>query len=106
MITRHHSTATPVSLSVDDTVFKASPLRQSKLEPKFTGPFLIIESLPGHKFKIYDPKRHIFEIVHADRLKKAQVPITSSVPSLPEPPVSHTVPSTPTHSYFLRSRNV
>ena len=104
MIARQYLTATPVSLGVGDTVFKASPLRQSKLESKFSGPYLITESLSGNKLKIFDPSLNISEIVHVDRLKKSRVPIPTSDNVMPQsPPVSHTSVS-PTHSYNLRSR--
>ena len=100
-----HAKATPVSLDINDVVFKSAPERQSKLHSKFTGPFLIKEKLRGNKFKIFDPSAQTTEVVHADRLKKSDVRVPSS-PLLPFVPVS--APSSPTlcrsSPYYLRSR--
>ena len=108
MTQRQHETATPVSFAIDDVVFKSAPERQSKLNTKFTGPFLIQEKLMGNKFKIFDPSLQTSEIVHADRLKKSDVRVTTTSP-LPLSPVLPTSVSSsislPSSSpYYLRSR--
>ena len=115
MIARQHHVASPVTISIGDTVMKSLPDRQSKLAPKFRGPYTVIEKAHGNKFKIFDNALNISEIVHVDRLKRvdpSQSPVSSPSPassssstpsvSFPSLPVSS---STPTHSYSLRSRD-
>lgn len=77
MIQRHHMSATPVTLQANDIVYKSTPERQSKLHPKFTGPYRIAECLYG-KFKILCPECNISEIVHVARLKKSNVSVSPS----------------------------
>ena len=79
------------------TVVKRAPDRQSKLTPKFSGPFLITEQLHGNRFKIKDNILNISEIAHVDRLKKVDVPVSSI--DLSQPSLS----SSPTSYYNLRS---
>ena len=107
MLHRQHAKATPVSLKKGDVVFKSAPERQNKLTPKFTGPFMITNSMHGNKFKIFNPANQTSEVVHADRLKRSDIVIPAS--SLPSPvPVLTTsttsITATPSHSYNLRSR--
>ena len=86
MIKRQHSRASPVTFAVGDTVMKRSPERSSKLSPKFTGPFQIIEKLHGNKFKVLHPQLNTSEIIHSDRLKKFE-----ACPSQPNLPSSSSV---------------
>ncbi len=69
MLHRQHAKATPVTFQKGDVVFKSSPERQSKLTPKFTGPFVITDFIQGKKFKIFNPATEVSEIVHCDKLK-------------------------------------
>ncbi len=55
------------------------PERNLILCPKFVGPRQIVRQLGGHKFEIYDLIFNVYEIVHADRLKK-----TSAHPEVPD----------------------
>ena len=127
MIQRQHDKATPVSFTVGDSVMKSAPARQSKLSPKFSGPYVISEQLHGNKFRIIDSVLNTSEIVHSDRLKKVDGTNTPPPPSPdpspspdPNPPHSPTpqsspsmhqansslpVSKAPTHSYYLRSRS-
>ena len=103
MSQKQHSKATPVHLAVGDSVMKRAPLRTSKLNSKFSGPFLITAKCHGNKFKISNHVTNTSEVVHADCLKK----VSDSV-SLPAAPSSATsspsiAPPPPTHSYWLRS---
>ncbi len=72
MLHRQHQIATPIIIDVGDTVMKSSPLRSCKLNPKFSGPFLVTAKMHGNKFKILDPSNTVSEIVHVDRLKKVR----------------------------------
>ena len=85
MLQRQHDRATPVSLEIGDTVFKSAPERQNKLNPKFSGPFLLTDRLHGNKFRVFDPACGTSEVVHADRLKRSVIPIPtfSSPPPVP-----------------------
>ena len=85
MTQKQHTKATPLSLDVHDVVFKAAPDRQSKLAPKFSGPFIISEKLHGNKFKIHDPFLNKSEIVHADRLKRSTMLVRSDKASFQLP---------------------
>ncbi len=67
-----------VSIAVGDTVFKAAPERQAKLTPKFSGPFIIKERLHANKFRNFDPALNESEVVHVERLKRADVALLSS----------------------------
>ena len=111
MIQRQHTSATPVTLQVNDIVYKSTPDRQSKLNAKFTGPYRVIERLQGNKFKIFCPDSQISEVVHVDRLKKTNInvpvtpsstpPSSSSTSHLPE---QTTQPSATSSHYNLRAR--
>ena len=107
MLQRQHATATPVSFQKGDVVFKSAPERQSKLSPKFSGPFVITEVMHGNKFKIHNPDTQISEVVHSDRLKRSDILVpASSLPS--STPVSATTtdssPVSASHTHNLRSR--
>ncbi len=52
---RQHAKATPATFQKGDDVFISAPERQSKLTPKFSGPFVIIDFIQGNMFKIFDP---------------------------------------------------
>ncbi len=45
----------------------------SKLSPKFTGPYKIINKATGNKYKIQDTETHEVSIRHADDLKKTSM---------------------------------
>ncbi len=77
MLAHQHSKATAITIAVDDTVFKAAPERQVRLTPKFSGPFMVKECLHNNKFWIFDPSFNASKVVHADRLKRADVLIPS-----------------------------
>ena len=105
MIQRQHMSATPVTLQVNDVVYKSTSERQSKLHPKFTGPYRVVEKLHGNKFKILCPETNTSEVVHVDRLKKSNVPV--SIPSTSShTPVQTTQPTPVPIScpYNLRTR--
>ncbi len=89
MLARQYSKATAISITVGDTVFKTAPERQVKLTLKFSGPFIVKERLHDNKFRIFDPALNSSEVVHVDRLKRADVLLPSSSDS----------------SYHLRSRS-
>ena len=90
MARRQHARATPISISLGDSVMLRAPARSCKLSPKFSGPFLVTALAPGNKFHILDPVSNNEDIVHADRLKKT----SASLPE-PNPPDAVPPPSTP-----------
>ena len=77
MMSTQHSRATPVSISIGDSVVEKTPGCQSKLTPKFSGPFLVAEKLHSNKFRIHYITLFISESVHVNRLKKVDVPVPS-----------------------------
>ncbi len=89
MLARQHSKVRAVSITVDDTVFNAATKRQVKFTPKFSGPFIVKEHLHDNKIRIFDPALNASEVIHVDRLKRADIPLPSSFES----------------SYHLRSRS-
>ncbi len=101
MIQKQHATAHPVTFKVNDVVFKSAPDRQSKLNHKFSGPYIITERLHGNKFKIYNSDTQTSEVVHSDRLKGSDILVPTSIP----PPASSST-SAPTAPcpYSLRPR--
>ena len=102
MIQKQHATAHPVNFKVNDVVFKAAPDRQSKLCPKFSGPYIITEKLHGNKFKIFHSDNNTSEVVHSDRLKGSDV--LAPPPSAALPVSSTSAPSPPPCPYNLRPR--
>lgn len=70
MIRIQHRNATEVNIEVGDCVMLLDPTRNSKLAPKFKGPYIISGMAGGNKFQIEDPSSHETEVVHVDRLKK------------------------------------
>ena len=77
MIHKQHAQAKLITIAVGDSVMKRCPDRQSKLSPKFSGPYTVISALRNNKFKIWDPNTHTSEYIHVDRLKKVHLPIPS-----------------------------
>ncbi len=56
-MTRKHLRATTATFNVGESVMLRSPARSYKLEPKFTGHYVITAKLHGNKFKVLDPWR-------------------------------------------------
>ncbi len=100
MIQKQHATAHPVTFKVND-IFKSAPERQSKLNHKFSGPFIITERLHGNKFKIYNSDTQTSEVVHSDRLKGSDILAPTSIPL---PASSSTSAPTAPCPYTLRPR--
>ena len=114
MLRKQHVRAKDPAIEVGDMVFSRVHDRNSKLDPKFSGPLRVIESLHGHKFKVLDFRTLAERVVHADHLKRVSRGFNddniSRVPQLPDsdiPPLSSEL--TPhTHSSYrqkLRSFN-
>ncbi len=112
MLHRQYAKATPVTYQKGDAVFKSSPERQSKLTPKFSGPFVIIDFIQGNKFKIFNPATQVSEVVHSHSLNRCDILVpASSLPSTAPVSTSTTSiaaatnppPSKP-HTYNLRPR--
>ena len=115
MLHRQHAKATPVSFQKGDVVFKSAPERQSKLTPKFIGPFVITDSMQGNKFRIFNPATKTSEVVHSDRLKRSDILVpasslpssapvsTSATTSIPCTAATNPATSRP-HTYNLRPR--
>ncbi len=78
MLHRQHAKATPLSFQKGNVVFKSSPERQTKLTPKFSGPFVITDFIQGNKFKIFNPATQVSEVVHSDRLKGSDILVPAS----------------------------
>ena len=95
MMRKQHNKATPVYISVGDSVVKEH-LMVKKLTPKFSGTFFVTENF-CNKFRIKDNTINISEIVYVDRLKKVDLPVPSR--DLSQSPLS-----SPTSPYNLRSR--
>ncbi len=72
MIRKQHLHATPVTFDFRDSVMLRSLARSCKLEPEFTGPYVITAKLHGPKFKVLDSSTTTSQVVHADRLKKVR----------------------------------
>ncbi len=113
---KQHRNARPVSFQEGDTVMLAAPDRQSKLAPKFSGPYKITHVLGGNKYRIFNSDKDCHEVVHSDRLKPTTVapkqgsssPDASPAPVSSDPsPVSHPsspASASPSHGYNLRPR--
>lgn len=101
MTRKQHIKAKPVTFQIHDVVFKSAPERQSKLTPKFIGPYIITDTLHGNKFKIYHCNNQTSEVVHADRLKKTNLSPPISLPS--NVPISTSASTPSTSHYYLRS---
>ncbi len=67
---KQHKRARPVSFEAGDSVMVQTPERHTKLDPKFKGPYQIVQDLGGHKFQIFDSDKGELNTVHSDRLKK------------------------------------
>lgn len=107
IIQEQHNTAKPVSICDADFVTKSTPDRQSKLSPKFWGPYLVTEKLHGNKYKIFDNISQASEVIHVDRLQRV-IPLHADTfqPSVTSSPVTNHFPiCTTPHSYSLRSRS-
>ncbi len=50
----------------------AAPERQSKLSPKFTGPYHTTQVMGRNKYQIFNEDRDIFEIYLSDSLKQTK----------------------------------
>ncbi len=101
MIQKQHAAAHPVTFKVNDVVFKSAPDRQSKLNHKFSGPYVITEKLHGNKFKIYNSDTQTSEVIYSDRLKGSDV---LAPPSLAPPVSSSTSAPAPSCPYNLCPR--
>ncbi len=109
---KQHKRACPVSFEVGDSVIVQTPERHTKLDPKFKGPYQIVQDLGGHKFQIFDSDKGELTTVHSDRLKKtsaeapAYVPLSDISPDSPLLPAASddTPPQTTSHQYNLRPR--
>ncbi len=67
-----HRRATDSSIEVGDIVFTRVHDRNSRLDPLFSEPHRVIESLHDHKVKILDLKTIVEQIVHVEHLKSEQ----------------------------------
>lgn len=114
MLRKQHVRAKDPAIEVGDMAFSRVHDRNSKLDPKFSGPLRVIESLHGHKFKVLDLRSLAERVVHADHLKRVSRGFDEDDISLvPRQPVSDIPPLssklTPhTHSSYrqkLRSFN-
>ncbi len=96
----------------------ATPERQSKLSPKFSGPHLVTRVLGGNKYIVLDSIKGTSDVYHSDTLKPTRAPTQPEasakglsplaapfVPadSRPSAPAEFSPP--PTHAYNLRSRS-
>ena len=82
------------------------PDRNSKLEPKFVGPRLVVNQLHGNKVEVLDPWLNTLEVIHCDRLKRTNVKPDLSLVETANLSNATRIDKTPnqTHSYNLRSR--
>lgn len=53
MLYKQQSQASHITLNKGDTVIKNVPEHTCKLEPKFSGPYLITSKLPGNKLNAF-----------------------------------------------------
>ncbi len=115
---KQHKGARPVSFSEGDTVMIAAPERQSKLSPKFSGPYTVTRVLGGNKYVVLGAEKGTSEVYHSDRLKPSRAaeqpeasatglsPLTTPfVPAAVRPSAPSGSTSPPTHAYNLRSRS-
>ncbi len=113
---KQHKHARPSCFNIGDAVMVAAPERQSKLSPKFLGPYKIMQGMGGNKYQIFNKDKGFTETIHSDRLKhyRAELPLDDSLPSAPpsgDSTLSAAVPVPapsisvhPPHAYNLRSR--
>ncbi len=98
MMAKQHKRALPVIIKQGDYVMIQQPERNSKLSPKFVGPYRVVRYIHGNKFEVMEPKTNITLVAHSDRLKliksSADSPVTD--PSMPI--------ESNAHSYNLRSK--
>ena len=82
--------------------------RRSKLSPKFIGPRVIVKQLHGNKFEVLDPLTNTTQNIHNDHLKRTETPIPTNIPARTQTQslsiADDSRKSSPTHSYFLRTR--
>ncbi len=115
---KQYKCARPVSFSEGDAVMIAAPERQSKLSPKFSGPYTVTRVLGGNKYVVLDAEKGTSEVYHSDRLKPTRAaaqPEASAtglsplavpfVPAAVRPSAPAGSSSPPTHAYNLRSRS-
>ncbi len=109
---KQHKRACPVSFQIGDSVMVQTPERHTKLDPKFKGPYQIVQDLGGHKFQIFDSDKDELTTVRSDRLKKTSAdapgyaPLSDLSPDSPLSPAASdaTPPQTISPQYNLRPR--
>ncbi len=109
---KQHKRACPVSFQIGDSVMVQTPERHTNLDPKFNGPYQIVEDLRGHKFPISDSDKGELTTVHSDRLKQTSAdapgytPPSDLSPETPDSSIASdaTPPQTTSHKYNLRPR--
>ncbi len=113
---KQHRSARPVSFLEGDVVMLAAPDRQSKLSPKFSGPYKITHVMGGNKYRIFNSDKACHEVIHSDRSKPTAVAPMQGSSSPDVSPASVlsdftavSLPSSPdfaspSHGYNLRPR--
>ena len=94
MIKVQHSRAKPVTLQKGDKVMLLDPVKESKLAPKFKGPYVVQEKIHGNKCIIMDPTTGTMDSVHVDRLKHVSSSISIEPSNSTDQNMSDTQPST------------
>ncbi len=106
MMHRQHQRAHGFIIDIGDSVMKNLPERQSKIAPKFSGPYFVLEKVLRNKFKLLDPKNNVTEIVHLDRLKRVHLPCTEAQSRESNTKDSHDPPAaTNSDDYRLKLRS-
>ena len=107
IMAKQHKRCRELNLVTGDVVMRQLCFRSNKLDPKFEGPFVVVEKLPFNKYKLIDPSTDSPLVLHAERLKKIKSDIDANVilrrtGLLPQPasttPNSQPATSTPTTS--------
>ena len=106
---KQHKRALQVTIKQGDYVMIQQSERNSKLSPKFVGPYKVVRYIFGNKFEILDPQTNTTLVAHSDRLKlfaSSDTPVTDPVIPVEDANMEHECPSESrtSHSYNLRSR--
>ena len=104
MIARQHRRAVPSNISVGDVVMVQVPGRNSKLSPKFDGPYKVT-ARNNNKVTLWGPHVSSPWTVHVDRLKLTDINLSNQATLSPNQPSLVSPQSTNGSDYRLKLRS-